>query len=116
MAPILELEGRTIIVTGGMLIVRPKKDKLDPSFLKMFLESESGQAIIRSIQKGITIVSLNAQDLQDILVSCPPIEEQRKLSAKYNSLVATYDGMRKDLQALESQIKSLFDDACKEDK
>jgi type I restriction enzyme M protein len=116
MCPIVDLEGRTVIVTGGMLIIRPNKNKLDSSYLKMFLESQSGQATLRAIQKGVTIVSINAQDLEKITISCPSMDKQLALSNKYNSLVATYDGMRKDMLALESQIKSLFDDNSKESK
>jgi hypothetical protein len=53
-----------ILVTGGMLIIRPDQTKLNPTYLKMFLDSDEGKSALKSIQKGVlSLLSVQAASL-----------------------------------------------------
>lgn len=104
----VEIEPKNkIIVTGGMLIVRPQKD-LDGTFLKIYLESEDGQRALKSIQKGSVITSMNAKDLQRIIVPVPPIKEQQVIANKYNSKLSTLLALKEEIKKIENQLQDFY--------
>lgn len=100
-----------IIVTGGMIIVRPDITKLNPTYLKVFLDSEFGQQSIKAIQKGTVIITLNAKDLSEIKIPFVEIEKQESISNQYQRKVASLLALRNEASEIEKQILSLFDEA-----
>ncbi len=101
----------SVIVTGGMIIIRPHGDIVDGTFLKMFFDSTRGKAILASIQKGVIITTIPLNDFKNIMIPCPPIDEQRALSKKYNNLLAVYDGMKKEVENVEKRLANFYDDS-----
>ena len=110
-----ELPQRHIIVTGGMLIIRPDESKINPTYLKMFLDSETGKSVMRSTQKGAVITSISTPAFKKITVACPDLEKQEALADKYNTLLGMYAGMKQQMENLSLQINSLYDDSLKEE-
>ena len=99
-----------ILVTGGMIIVRPNTKKLNPTYLKIFLDSAKGQAALKSIQRGSIIISINAKDLASVLIPDIDIKNQDSISLKYNDMLYSYINLKKELARLEDQIHSF--DMC----
>ena len=97
-----------IIVTGGMIIIRPDIDKIDPTYLKIFLDSEQGQNALKKIQKGSTIVSINSKDLSTILVPLIEIDKQREKAYKYNERLSTIYAYKMEVKKLEESLKNIF--------
>lgn len=98
-----------IIVTGGMFIIRPTIDKINPLFLKMFLESNKGQEILKRIQKGTMIPVIRKNDLMSIEVSCPNIDIQNKLTLDYKDKIMMHNELVNKLEILENQISSYYE-------
>lgn len=111
LAVINEEPKEKVIVSGGMLILRPKNDKIDPTYLKMFFDSNKGKEILSSVQKGSIITTISVGNFTMVKVPCPPLDKQRTLSKKYNSMLAVYDGMKKELQDMDSKISNFFEDS-----
>ena len=105
-----------IIVTGGMIILRPKSDRIDSLFLQMFLESETGKKILASVQRGIVISNISVSDLCNIRIPCPPLEKQRETSKKYHSLLIAYDERKRDLEVAERKIASFSESQLHEER
>lgn len=99
-----------IIVTGGMLIVRPKDDKINSTYLKLFLDSEQGQQSLKAIQKGMIIVSINVRDLNNLVIPLIDIDKQEKKAERYNNMLSTLFVYKKEIKQLEEQIKHAFED------
>lgn len=99
-----------IIVTGGMIIVRPDVTKLNPTYLKVFLDSELGQQSIKAIQKGTVIISLNSSDLSEIMIPFVDMEKQEIIANQYQRKVASLLALRNEASEIEKQILSLFDE------
>ncbi len=97
-----------IIVTGGMIIVRPDTTKLNPTYLKMFLDSEDGVKALKFFQKGITIVTITSRDLGKILIPDLKIEEQNKKSLKYNDLLSSMYMYKLEIKKIENSLKNLY--------
>ena len=103
-----------IILTGGMLCIRPNTDLIKPEYLKMFLDSKKGKEILKGIQKGAIIQSITVSALKSINVSCPPIEKQLEVTKKYQSKLAMYAALKKELEKLDEQINSYYDEVEEE--
>lgn len=110
-----DLPDRKIIVTGGMLIVRPDTDKINPTYLKMYLDSQVGQSSLRAIQKGSTITTISVPAFKHLNVACPDLEKQNALADKYNSLLSMYDALQQQMKDMQLQISTLYDDSLKGD-
>lgn len=98
-----------IVVTGGMFILRPNIDKINPVFLKMFLESNVGIAVIKTIQKGSVIPIINKSDLMNLEISCPPIEIQNEIVKDYQVKLNNYNELKIKLDVIEKELKSHYE-------
>ena len=98
-----------IIVTGGMIVIRPTKNKLDSMFLKMYLDSSLGQLAIKSIQKGETIVSIYPKDINELIIPKVDIDTQKELSSRYKEKLSKLKEYKKEIKELESELVSFYD-------
>lgn len=99
-----------ILVTGGMLIVRPQLDKLNPTYLKMFLDSDLGQAALKSIQKGAVIVTVTASGLSTIEIPMIDINKQQEKAERYNEKLSTLAAYKQEIERIENSLKNLFEE------
>lgn len=104
-------DGENIVPSGSLIVIRLKKNRMIPIYLKAFLESETGQMILKSVKTGIAIPSIIPSSLMKIIVKCPDIQEQEyfvdKYIMKYELYKITEEKMNKylkDLKALIDQI------------
>jgi type I restriction enzyme M protein len=100
-----------VIVTGGMLIVRPKTEKVDGTFLKMFFDSSKGREILTSVQKGVVINTISYRDFVRVKIPCPPISVQRDMADKYNQMLDDYSKAKSDLVDMENRLVDFYDDS-----
>ena len=98
-----------ILVTGGMIIVRPDQNKLNSTYLKMFLDSNLGQATLKQIQKGVAIITINSKDLKNILVPMVNIEEQNNKAESFNLKLAKILSYKREIEKLERSLLNAFE-------
>ncbi|MGM9859065.1 MAG: N-6 DNA methylase [Bacilli bacterium] len=97
-----------VIVIGGMLIVRPNQEKLNPTYLKMFLDSEFGQYALKSIQKGSIIVTITASCLSTVEIPLISLEKQNEKAERYNTKLSTLAAYKQEIERIENSLKNLF--------
>lgn len=102
-------DNEKIIANGSINVIRVNKSKIDPLYLKMFLESEKGTITLNNIKSGVTIPSINVGELQNLLVPCPSIEEQNKLIQKFEVKIEVIKSTAKRLEELKKELKNLAD-------
>ena len=108
---VVDLEPKEkILVTGGMLIVRPQLDKLNPTYLKMFLDSDLGQSALKSIQKGTVIVTVTASGLSTIEIPMIDINKQQEKAERYNEKLSTLAAYKQEIERIENSLKNLFEE------
>ena len=95
-----------VLVTGGMLIIRPKLYKLNLTYLKMFLDSKMGQSALKSIQKG----TVTAGGLSMIEILMIDINTQQKKAKRYNEKLSTLAAYREEIVRIENSFKNLFEE------
>lgn len=102
---VYEKQPRMVIASSNLCVVRPSK-QLNGTYLKLFLESETGMKLIKSLQRGTTIVNINYQDICELEVPVPPMDEQIEIAKEYNAGLELY---KKTIAAAEeawSMIKN----------
>jgi len=77
------LKDKNTIYHGNLSLIRVEDDRLDPIFLKLYLDSERGQLELKSIQTGSKIISINRSQLSNISIPLLSIEEQKKIVSNY---------------------------------
>lgn len=98
-----------VILTGNLIAIRVNKDKINPYYLKTFLDSESGQAAIKSIQTGTSVISINPNSLKDMRISLLPSDQQEKLAKKFCNKLNEIEELLDRYKILSTEIASLFD-------
>lgn len=97
-----------IVPSGSLIVIRLKKNKMLPVYLKTFLESETGQMILKSIKTGIAIPSIIPSSLMKIIVKCPSIQEQEKFVDKYMMKYELYKIKEKEMNKYLKDLKALI--------
>jgi len=64
----------------ALIISRFQRDKVDPHFACQYINSEIGQARLRGLQVGSSMLHINTSELGRFKLPLPPITEQRRLA------------------------------------
>lgn len=64
-------------VGRGIVPIRTKEDEMILEFLKYQIDSKHLNDNIKALAKGITLIQLNMEDLREICLIVPPIEQQK---------------------------------------
>lgn len=71
------------ILTGNLIAIRVNETKLNPYYLKAFLDSQQGESVIKSIQTGTSIIALNPNSLKEMKISLLDMSLQVKIADEY---------------------------------
>lgn len=110
-----DLPDRNIIVTGGMIILKPDTSKVNPTYVKMFLDSSIGKSEFKSIIKGNTIGFVPFKEFKErMIISCPALEKQNKLSEQYNNMLWTINALTKQLADTKDELANIIENSLNE--
>ncbi|MDO9046472.1 MAG: restriction endonuclease subunit S [Methylobacter sp.] len=93
--------------SSRMLRVRPHK-KVDSRFLSYFFQQKSFRDYILNISVGATMPSINTGILKSVLISYPPLPEQKAIAAVLSSLDDKIDLLHRQNKTLEAMAETLF--------
>ena len=79
----------TVIASANVMVIRPNNRVLS-DYLKIFLESPVGMALIKSFQRGTVVVNINHSDIREMEIPLLSIEEQQELVARYQAESSLY--------------------------
>lgn len=95
---------RKIIAIGGILIIRPDLSTINPTYLKIYLDSPNGQSALKKVQKGVVIMTINPKNLESFLVPVPNMIIQNSKAEKYNELLSTLAAYSYEMKKIEQKI------------
>ena len=102
-----------MIIAGYIIRIRLKEQVL-PVYLSMFLNSDYGKQLLKSMAKGaVNQANINAQELKSIKISIPPIELQNQFADFVTQVDKLKFEMEKSLKELEDNFNSLMQKAFK---
>jgi len=71
------------IVAGNLVCIRVNSEKINPYYLKMFLDSPVGHTLLEGVQTGSVIKVLNPKNIEEIPVPLKDIRTQKELANVY---------------------------------
>lgn len=99
-------QNKICIPSSNINVVRTDSKLLLGSYLKLFLESNVGIKMLKSIQRGSTVVNINYQDIEMLDVPVPSLETQKELVSKYEKGLEKYQEVLKSAQVEWNKIKT----------
>lgn len=100
-----------ITIASANIIVIRSKGQILPSFIQMFLESPTGQVLVKSFQRGATIMNINHTDIMELEIPLLSFDRQRALTETYDSELARYRQTTAQAeQRLTEQKNKLYDE------
>lgn len=82
-------QDRIVIASANVIAIRPKDNVLG-RYIQIFLESPIGMAMIKSFQRGTTIMNINHSDIMEMEIPIIPIHEQKKVVQQYDQELTIY--------------------------
>ncbi|MBR7039040.1 MAG: N-6 DNA methylase [Oscillospiraceae bacterium] len=101
--------GEMLLAGGNLYILELDEDKMDPYFLKAYLDSPQGAAAIKSLCVGVTIPNIPIESLRAMPVPLPPMEEQKRIAEVYRQTVKKIRKKQKELDDLSEKLTTLYD-------
>ena len=98
-------EGRHILANGNLYIMTVTDQKIDPYYIKAYLESEKGIAALKKITVGTTIPSLGVEQLKKLIIPMPPEEDQHKIK----EIADEYRACVTELKLLQRKTSKVLD-------
>lgn len=86
---VFEAQDKTIIASANLIVIRPK-EKVKGEYVKIFFESPIGLSIIKSFQRGITIMNINHADIMEMEIPLLPIVKQQEMIDRYHEEQKVY--------------------------
>lgn len=99
------------IASSNLIIIRPRKDLLNSTYLKVFFDSPLGTKLLSSAQQGTSVINISYRDLQYIEIPLPEIERQNAIADEYEQELQIYlDGIREAETRWNSVLTRLQDE------
>jgi len=80
-----------LVLSQRLFALRGREDVLDSTYLRYFLESNRGQALLRDGASGSTVSGIRQSRLVQIPVPVPPLYEQRQVSMQISEQIGKID-------------------------
>lgn len=82
-AGIVRNGGVGAVAAGGLFVLRPESDRLDPHFLWAYLESHTCRTWLDDRARGATVLHLSKSTLDEMPVPLPPLPIQQRAANQY---------------------------------
>ena len=99
-AAVVPAEDENLLLSQNFIGIRCN-NRLNPDFLKVYLESPLGQYLLTNKMSGTAIPTLSRKDIETLEIPLPPIEEQKQMMEQYN---AKEMHVEKEIERLEAEL------------
>lgn len=101
-------EDKMVLANGNLYVIELDTEKVDPYYVKAFLESDQGTAQLKRITVGATIPNIGINQLNTILIPLIPIEEQHKIALRYQAVLDEIELLRRKIERAENSLKTIL--------
>jgi type I restriction enzyme M protein len=100
--------GEKILANGNLYCIELDENKINPVFVKAFLESEPGQAQLSKLAKGSAMKSISIRDLNQLLIPNISRKEQEEIAEQYLYLCDDIVILQKQLEKIKDKKANLL--------
>ena len=102
-------ENEEVLPVGNLYILKANEEKVNPIYLKAYLESSKGIAKLTSCLTGITIQIISVESLKKIRIPLPSLEEQNKIAERYEAILEELELLRMKTENAKDRLKHILD-------
>ena len=106
--------GQTIVANGNVFVIRVDETKADRFYIKAFLESAKGQALLTRAAVGSAAPMLSINALKSMTIALPPLQQQMQIGAKYLAKMDEITVLKRKLIRAVDALSEIanFDSEC----
>ena len=102
-------DNEEVLPVGNLYILKANEEKVNPIYLKAYLESSKGIAKLTSCLTGITIQIISLESLKKIRIPLPSIEEQNRIADKYEAILEEIEILRLKTENAKDRLKNILE-------
>lgn len=106
-------ENHKLLANANLYVVELDESKVDPYYLKAYLESAEGQSRFRNIAAGTVVLSIGIKDLKNMMIPLPPLEEQQRIAARYMEAMDEVLRLKIQLQEATERMNRVFEESIR---
>ena len=103
-------EGTSVLATGNLYVVELDEKKINPYFLKAFLDSDIGTTALKAVSVGSVIPNIPIEALKNMIIPLPTMDVQNNIAGKYLSVVSEINSLHSQLAKAEKYLKTIYTD------
>ena len=103
-------EGRKILANGNLYVIELDETKVNPYFVKAYLESENGTIALSRVTVGATLPNIPVDGLKKIMIPCPDISVQNEVAEKYLAKMDEVKILKHKLTRATAELKSIYEE------
>ena len=108
MGVVARLDRDDVAIAQRLLTLRGKENVLDNEYLLYFLQSSSGQSLLRARETGTTVTGIKQAEFRKIQINIPEISIQKKIGRFLRVLDEKVEINNKINENLEQQIETIL--------
>lgn len=98
-----------VLPVGNLLVLRANPNKVNPVYLKAYLESEQGIGSLSKLLTGVAMQVISMERLKKMIVPVPDMDEQNKIADKYLSIMDELEILNMKVQNARNRLVHVFD-------
>ena len=99
-----------VVASGNLYVIELDTNRINPYYVKVFLESQQGKALLNSRSNQATIINISRKELEKLDIPVPPLDIQNKIAEAYLARVDEYKVCQAKLEDVTNRMNSVFDD------
>lgn len=103
-------DGRKVLGNGNLYVIELDETKVNPYFIKAYLESENGTIALSRVMVGATMPNIPVDGLKKIIIPCPDMATQNKIAEKYLSKMDEVKVLRYKLAKATDELKDIYEE------
>lgn len=106
-------DGHKLLANANLYVIELDEHKVDPYYLKAYLESAEGQARFKNVAAGTVVLSIGIKDLKAMMIPLPSMEEQKRIAARYKDAMDEVLRLKVQLQEATERMNRVFEESLK---
>lgn len=108
---VVEIEDqRKIIATGNIMVLRLDTNKVNPYYLKTFLDSKIGRKLLYSIETGSSLISVSKKTLTNAEIPLLDLEDQEEIGNKFLAYQDELKYYQKKEKDIKDKLNTIYED------
>lgn len=102
-------DGENVVPNGNLFVIELDETKVDPYYVKAFLDSKKGRKSLERLCVGAVIPMLSASSLNDLVIPLPTLDKQKKISSRVCETISRIQNLKQELKNSVLKLSEIFE-------